>query len=379
MPSAEDVRPAARAADARRGVDIPTAGDDGVFYTGIAWSSLGYEVAVVDATGTHTAPDVHVTPNLWTLIEYLESLRLSRKNCNMAVAIDSSNGMVDGTLMTAGFDVYRADPWHVGALPTFGSASALSLAEVSRQNLRALTRLQIKTGTLTGRIHELNNGILRSRKMRDVMTMAGRCISHGSRHLRQIALTFDDGPHPKYTHEVIDILERYEIKATFFCVGANISAFPDAIQRMADLGHEIGNHTWSHPYLPDLNPQQLTRQIEETSTAIHQIAQCTPTFFRPPYGSQSPALLSSLLIQDVIVALWDIEPLDWAMPGATQISGRVLGGAQPGSVVLMHDGGGDRSQTVAALPEIIEGLLEMGYELVTVSALANASQRRENL
>jgi peptidoglycan/xylan/chitin deacetylase (PgdA/CDA1 family) len=157
--------------------------------------------------------------------------------------------------------------------------------------------------------------------------------------------------------------------ATFFCVGLNAGARGEDLQRMAERGHGIGNHTWSHPFLPDLSEIQLAEQIGRTAETIEAATGAAPTYFRPPYGSRTPAVLRSLTGLGTKVALWDVDTEDWAMPGPEVIARTVLRRTGPGSIVLMHDGGGDRSHTVAALPVIIEGLLARGLEFVRVEEL----------
>ncbi|HCU48558.1 MAG TPA: polysaccharide deacetylase, partial [Micromonosporaceae bacterium] len=204
---------------------------------------------------------------------------------------------------------------------------------------------------------------------------SGRCLSHGGRDRDAVAITFDDGPQPPYTGQVLDILARYGVRATFFCVGLNASACPDLVARIQAEGHILGNHTWSHPFLPELSRVQLVEQIDRTDEAIARSSGGAATkLFRPPYGSRTPDVVSWLADIGSTVVLWDVEPDDWSMPGADTIAQVVLEQTRPGSIILMHDGGGDRSQTVAALPAIIEGVLVRGLRFVTVDELVSASR-----
>jgi peptidoglycan/xylan/chitin deacetylase (PgdA/CDA1 family) len=142
---------------------------------------------------------------------------------------------------------------------------------------------------------------------------------------------------------------------------------------MTEAGHGLGNHTWSHPFLPDLTVGEFALQLERTDEALAAAGRLPERrLFRPPYGSRSPEALAWLGAQDdgPTMVLWDVEADDWAMPGAAAITGTVLDQARPGSVVLLHDGGGDRSQTAEALPGIIEGLLADGYRFARVEELA---------
>ncbi len=162
--------------------------------------------------------------------------------------------------------------------------------------------------------------------------------------------------------------------ATFFCVGLQASAHPADIARLAAAGHGLGNHTWSHPFLPDLSCAQLAEQLDRTDEAVTRAAGgARPDLFRPPYGSRSPDVLRWLGERGTPIVLWDVDPSDWARPGAVLIAGRVLMQARPGTIILMHDGGGDRSQTVAALPLVIEGLLDRGFRFTRADHLLAAA------
>jgi peptidoglycan/xylan/chitin deacetylase (PgdA/CDA1 family) len=211
----------------------------------------------------------------------------------------------------------------------------------------------------------------------DELVEAGRCLFRGGPAAdgaeKTIALTFDDGPNPPHTTRILDVLERYGVPATFFCVGLHVGAHREELARMAEAGHAVGNHTYSHPFLPDLSRREITVQLERTDAAIADAGARPTGLFRPPYGSRTPEILDWLAADGGParrVVLWDVEPYDWALPGAGAIAGRVLADAAPGSVVLLHDGGGDRSQTAEALPAIVEGLLARDYRFVLVDELA---------
>ncbi|MCT9930949.1 polysaccharide deacetylase family protein [Planotetraspora sp. A-T 1434] len=345
-----------------------------MLYSGIAWTSNGYEIEVVGEDGRHATPPVRFGAGQQReMIAYLQGIA-KPSGQSLVTVVESTNGVLDGGMMVSGLDVYRADPWVLPERPLFGSVTAHALAQAARQDLSALARLQIDGGTLTGRIDELDAGIARSAAAEDALTRAGRCLRHGGRERADIALTFDDGPNPPYTGQILDILERYGVPATFFCVGLHASARPGDIARIADMGHAVGNHTWSHPFLPDLSRPQLGEQIERTEEVLVNAGGAVSRLFRPPYGSRTPEVMDWLSAQDVTVVLWDVEPFDWALPGPGVITEKVLAQARPGSIVLMHDGGGDRSQTVAALPGVIEGLLDRGYRFVLVDELLSPHQ-----
>ncbi len=344
------------------------------WYAGIAWTAAGFEVAVLDEAGRLARPVARFRPGQdGDLTRHLASLAAAAGRPLLAV-LDSTNGVLDGALLAAGLPVYRADPWLLPSRPLLGSVTARALAEAARRDLTALSRLTPQDGTLTGRGAEHRAGILSSRAQAAALAGAGRLARHGRRTVPEVALTFDDGPNPPYTGQILGILARYQVPATFFCVGLQASAHPAELARMAAAGHGLGNHTWSHPFLPDLSRAQLAEQLDRTDDAVARAAGAGPGLFRPPYGSRSPDVLHWLGERGTPVALWDVDPSDWARPGAAVIAGRVLMQVRPGTIILMHDGGGDRSQTVAALPLVIEGLLDRGYRFSRADALLAAAR-----
>ncbi|MEV8635615.1 polysaccharide deacetylase family protein [Streptosporangium sp. NPDC051023] len=340
-----------------------------MLYAGVAWNSTGYEVVVTDGDGRDAVAPARFGPD--GRDEIIACLRrlAERPGQDLATVVESTNGLLDGGMMVAGLEVYRADPWQLPERPLFGSVPARVLADAARNDLSALARLQIDGGTLTGRDDDLEVGIFRSAPAEVDPRRAGRWLSRGGLSRAEVTLTFDDGPHPPYTGQILDILERYGVPATFFCVGLNVSARTDEVIRMRENGHVVGNHTWSHPFLLDLSRAQLVEQIERTDEAVTDAGGTPSRLFRPPYGARTPEAVGWLTEQGVTTVLWDVEPLDWALPGADVIVRETLERTRPGSIVLLHDGGGDRSQTVAALPAMIEGLLERGYRFVQVDDL----------
>jgi peptidoglycan/xylan/chitin deacetylase (PgdA/CDA1 family) len=188
---------------------------------------------------------------------------------------------------------------------------------------------------------------------------------------KEIALTFDDGPW-LLTSRFLDVLERYHVPATFFEIGEQISEYGQggAIERrmLAD-GDMIGDHTWSHPDVRNGGPFAVD-QIARTAAAIKRATGgFEPCLFRAPYGDVGPGLLSVAESLGFKTIQWDIDPRDWARPGVSAIYDNVLANAHPGAIVLQHDGGGDRSATLAALPIEIRGLEQRGYRFVTITQL----------
>lgn len=194
-------------------------------------------------------------------------------------------------------------------------------------------------------------------------------ISHGNPHLPEIALTFDDGPSAGYTTQVLSVLRKYGVHATFFMLGQWVQRYPDLARAVLADGHAVENHSWSHPDLTTLSTQAIQQQLANTSNVIKQTLGVAPTLFRPPYGAYNSRVLSVAGSLHLTPVLWDIDPRDWSRPGTNTIINRVLSHLHNGAIILMHDGGGDRSQTVQALPTIIQQVRARGYRLVTVPLL----------
>lgn len=180
---------------------------------------------------------------------------------------------------------------------------------------------------------------------------------------RTMLLTFDDGPHPEYTPKILDTLAKYEVRATFFVCGEMADYNRDLLTRMADEGHVVGNHTWSHPLLTKLTRRRIRSEMERTSEVVEQAYGEAPRWFRAPYGAWNRAAfqLGSELGMEPLA--WTVDTLDWTTPGTGTIVDRVEEGAAPGVVVLSHDAGGDRSQSVRALRRYLPELLDSGYHL----------------
>lgn len=191
----------------------------------------------------------------------------------------------------------------------------------------------------------------------------------GNPAIPEVALTFDDGPNPPYTSQVLAILQHYGLHATFFCVGSQVAAYPDlARQEIAD-GHTIGNHTWSHPFLTSLSDAQIKSQLTTTGDIIEEATGIRPIYFRPPYGAFNARVLTQANQLGLTTFIWSDDSLDWAGGSPTNITHLVLSTVTDGAIILMHDGGGNRSRTVAALPNVIDGLLAHHFRIVTLDQL----------
>jgi len=196
-----------------------------------------------------------------------------------------------------------------------------------------------------------------------------RLFYHGNEKLREVALTFDDGPHPTHTPQILAILQRYGVKATFFTIGNLAHEHPDIIRQEVADGHTVGNHTWDHVRLPPLSTCDATKQILDTSDELEKITGIRPTCFRPSFGEISEDTLAIINNLGLITVMWNNMPLDWLNPASHVISARVTKRARNGMIILLHDGYGERTNTIAALPSIIETLQARGFRFVTLSEL----------
>jgi peptidoglycan/xylan/chitin deacetylase (PgdA/CDA1 family) len=202
----------------------------------------------------------------------------------------------------------------------------------------------------------------------------GRTFIGLSRRSRKIALTFDDGPNDPYTPQLLEVLARHNVKATFFMLGQYVQARPDLARMVAKMGHVIGNHTFSHPNLIFLRSNRVRREIEECGRVFSDSVGQYSSLFRPPFGGRRPASLRvarSLGLQPV---MWNVTGWDWKAPSAEFIEQKIASRVRGGSVILLHDGGHermgvDRSKTVTATDRIIARYKAQGYDFVTVSEM----------
>src|SRR6059058_3920715 len=203
----------------------------------------------------------------------------------------------------------------------------------------------------------------------------------GAASEHQVAITFDDGPDPRWTPKILDILKAANVKATFFVVGVNAERYPELVRRIVNEGHEVGNHTYYHPNLALWWPEHIRLELNATQLLLETITGRATTLFRPPYAADTgPTDLSELtplkIAEDLnyLVVLENIDPQDWAKPGADIILRRIKQQRHDGSVILLHDAGGDRSQTVEALPRILDWLYTRGDTIVPLSTLLGTTR-----
>lgn len=188
----------------------------------------------------------------------------------------------------------------------------------------------------------------------------------------KIALTFDDGPHPYYTPEILKILDEFNVKATFFFVGQNVENYHEAAEKVLAGGHEIGNHTYTHHRVRSIEHDSLIEEINKCEDAIFTIDEYHPRLFRPPEGAFDKDVEKTALEFDYSVILWSIDTRDWEHASPDNILKNVLCNVKSGDILLMHDYISHSSPTPEALRMIIPTLIEKGYNFVTVSELINS-------
>lgn len=182
---------------------------------------------------------------------------------------------------------------------------------------------------------------------------------------KTIALTFDDGPGP-YTEKLLDILDKYDAKATFFLIGSKVSARANTLRRMQSRGHQLGNHSWSHPELNKISAEQLASEIDQTNNAIKQAVGIKPNIIRPPYGAFNRTVLEQFRQRGMSSILWSVDTRDWADRNSEIVCSRAVAGAHNGAVILMHD---IHQTSVNAVPCILDSLKQQGYSFITVQNL----------
>lgn len=192
-------------------------------------------------------------------------------------------------------------------------------------------------------------------------------VTHGNPRLPQVALTFDDGP-GQYTPQILAILQRYGVRATFFSIGQNVARFPAYLQQGLAAQNAVENHTFTHPHLTALPFASIYHELSTTQNAVLRETGTRPTVFRPPYGEYNADVVRAARQLGLTVVTWDADANDWMapQPSAAVIASRILNAAGNGAIFLLHEGGGNRANTVAALPAIITGLLARGLTLVTL-------------
>jgi len=190
-----------------------------------------------------------------------------------------------------------------------------------------------------------------------------------------VALTFDDGPDPRFTPQILDLLAEHDVQATFFVTGARAEAYPELLQRIVNEGHIVGNHTYGHPNLVEATDMDvLEAEVQRTEDIINSLVGYRTKLFRAPYGFLYDELLEQLGEMDYTVVGWSVDSLDWQADTPEEIAYNVISNIHPGAIVLMHDGAGDtgdRTNTIEALGQIIPNLKDQGLEFETVPDMLN--------
>lgn len=200
-------------------------------------------------------------------------------------------------------------------------------------------------------------------------------FTRGAADSKAVALTFDDGPHPKLTPELMEILRAEGVTATFFMLGSQVEKFPEIARSVAEAGYEIGNHSYSHSQLTKLDSAQIEREISGTQDIIEQATGQRPRVFRAPYGSVNGTVRKKLLEEDLELTGWAVDPRDWERGKTSEgISAFILAKASSGDIILLHD---IHARSVAAVVSVIRGLKAKGFEFTTAGDLIN--QRRDEM
>lgn len=202
----------------------------------------------------------------------------------------------------------------------------------------------------------------------------GPAFSEVKTSQKMVALTFDDGPYPPYTEQVLDVLREYKVPATFFVIGRNAEKHPELVRRIVAEGHQIGNHTYNHVDLLKTNRRGIADEIDRTNRLLQTITGDMPHVVRPPHGFRDSVVIDAMTERKLKVVEWSVSSRDWTNPGVDAIVRRTIGKVRNGSVILLHDGDGvaqsaSRAQTVEAARQIIRELLAQGYRFVTVDEI----------
>ena len=216
-------------------------------------------------------------------------------------------------------------------------------------------------------------------KGREYYEKTGKVVWEIQTTEKVVALTFDDGPHPIYTEQILNLMDQYGAKGTFFLVGEQAEKNSEVVLRMYEDGHEIANHTYTHPFTKSV--PDIIKEMDQTNEVLYNITGYAPTLFRPVEGHYTDQLINEVANKGYKMVMWswhqDTE--DWRDPGVNHIVRKVLNGIGAGNIVLFHDGGSDRTQTVQALEIILPELKKQGYRFITVSEMLDIQKGTSKL
>ncbi len=188
---------------------------------------------------------------------------------------------------------------------------------------------------------------------------------------RIVALTFDDGPSPRFTPQILSLLSRYHAQATFFVLGSEAERYPQLVKAIVIQGSQVANHGWSHLNLRQVGAQRMWQDAARTTTLLRSLGVPPAPYYRPPYGMMSPGLIQRFEGHGYEIVLWSVDTRDWATPGVGSIRATIERLINPGAIILMHDGGGNRQQTVAALNWLLSTYSRQGWRFVTLTQLTH--------
>lgn len=227
---------------------------------------------------------------------------------------------------------------------------------------------------------ERDNRGFPQRKIEDLVSKFPKLFyREGPRNVKKVALTFDDGPDSVYTPQILDILRKHKVKATFFLIGNRAELFPDVVERMVKEGHIVGNHSMTHPNIIKLNKAQTLKEIQACEDVLFSMVGYKPAFFRSPYGSLDSKKVKEISQMKVKLIAWNVDSLDWKSLTAEQVKYNILENVREGSIVLQHASGSKEENltgSVAALEEVIKTLKKDKYKFVTVSELLDIPYKK---
>lgn len=297
---------------------------------------------------------------------------LSRQGKSLATIIAASGSFLIAMLLP---DIIWAKQQARTTISTKVTTNTLNPRENTQENTQISSIIPKNMNTTRQKLRELE---LKTVDFSIPKRFEGKTVQNITLQKRQkvIALTFDDGPWNKTTEQILDILEKYNVKATFFVVGQHLNKHQEIGKKIVEAGHVIANHTWNHPAQKSkINENRIKSEIGRTAKLIYEITGKNTKLFRPPGGFLDNGLANYAKENKHTVVLWSTDSKDWYERSAQEITKKVLNKSRNGGIVLLHDGGGPRDHVVKALPNIIIGLKQQDYEFVTIPELLTIKDR----